>query len=160
MLAASPAGRIWAARHGQYPANFAGWDALDTTVRARLTSLPPGTRILAGDFKIGAELGFARDDADILVLDHPLNRKHGRAPQLALWGLQFDGRMPDGGAPLLLVTSPSHAGFADAQSAIDHLCRQLGPLPPPQELDVDGGGKRFVLYEIVRVQPQARCREH
>ena len=157
LLAASPEGRIWAARHGQYPANFAGWNALDATVRARLAALPTGTRILAGDFKIGAELGFARDDADILVLDHPLNRKHGRAPQLALWGLRFDGRMPESGAPLLLVASPSHAGFPDVQSAIDDLCRQLGPLPTPQVLDVDGGGKRFVLYEITQVQPQTRC---
>lgn len=157
VLAASPAGRVWAAGHGQYPANFAGWDALDAAVRTRLVTMPQGTRILAGDFKIGAELGFARDDADILVLDHPLNRKHGRAPQLALWGLHFGGRMPSGDSPLLLVASPSHAGFPDAQSAIDDLCRQLGPLPPAQVLDVDGGGKRFVLYEITRVQPQARC---
>jgi len=130
---------------------------LDTVVRARLAQLPAGTRILAGDFKIGAELGFARGDANILVLDHPLNRKHGRAPQLALWGLQFDGRMPEGGAPLLLVASPSHAGFPDAQAALVDLCRQLGPLPSPQVLDVDGGGKHFVLYVITRVQPQATC---
>lgn len=157
LLAAAPAGRQWAASHDQYPANFAGWNVLDTVVRARLAQLPAGTRILAGDFKIGAELGFARGDANILVLDHPLNRKHGRAPQLALWGLQFDGRMPEGGAPLLLVASPSHAGFPDAQAALVDLCRQLGPLPPPQVLDVDGGGKRFVLYVITRVQPQADC---
>ncbi|WP_297831393.1 glycosyltransferase family 39 protein [Thermomonas sp.] len=157
LLAASPTGRTWAARHDQYPANFAGWNALDAAVRERLARMPDGTRILAGDFKIGAELGFARGDADIRVLDHPLNRKHGRAPQLALWGLQFDGRMPEGGAPLLLVASPSHAGFPDAQSALRSLCEQLGPLPPAQVLDVDGGAKRFVLYEITRVRPQQRC---
>lgn len=157
VVAAAPAGRTWAARHAGYPANFAGWNALDDAVRTRLAALPDGTRLLAGDFKIGAELGFARGDPDIPVLDHPLNHKHGRAPQLALWGLQFDPRRPADGAPLLLVVSPSHAGFADAGEYLRRLCEQLGPLPPAQVLDVDGGNKRFLLYVIPRTRPQARC---
>ena len=44
----------------------------------------------------------ALDDADIVVLDHPLNHKHGRAPQLRLWGLQSDGARA---APTLLVVA-------------------------------------------------------
>ncbi len=157
LIAASSSARMRAAGFDQYPANFAGWNALADAVDARLTRMPPGTRILAGDFKIGAELGFARGDAGILVLDHPLNRKHGRAPQLALWGILFDGRMPADAAPLLLVVSPSHAGFPDAASYLQRLCEQLGPLPPAQRLGVDGGAKYFLLYEITRVAPQARC---
>src|SRR5699024_3099040 len=70
-----------------YPSNFAGWDVLADAVDEELAELPEGTRVVADNFKIGAELGFRMDDARIAVLDHPLNRFHGRAPQLQLWGL-------------------------------------------------------------------------
>lgn len=156
-LAAVPTGRAWSAGTRFYPDNFAGWGTLDAAVRRKLAAMPAGTRLLAGDFKIGAELGFERDDPDIVVLDHPLNAKHGRAPQLALWGLAFDRRMPGNDASLLLVVSPSHAGFADDAEYLRHLCTQLGALPPPQVLDVDGGGKRYLLYAIARLSPAASC---
>ena len=71
-----------------YPANFAGWQPLADAVRDMRAGMPADTRILADNFKIGAELGFALQDPGIAVLPHPLNRKHGRAPQLQLWGLR------------------------------------------------------------------------
>src|SRR5690606_8468243 len=65
-----------------YPQNFSGWDDLADGVRNMREELPVDTRIVADNFKVGAELGFALGDADIPVLSHPLNRDHGRAPQL------------------------------------------------------------------------------
>ncbi|MEE7567689.1 glycosyltransferase family 39 protein, partial [Xanthomonas sp. Kuri4-3] len=65
-----------------YPRNFAGWDGLARAVKARLRELPPGTRLLAENFKVGAELGFELRDPGIEVLQAPLNDKHGRAAQL------------------------------------------------------------------------------
>src|SRR5690606_40811782 len=66
-----------------YPANFAGWEPLAEAVRGMRAGMPADTRVVADNFKVGAELGFALGDPDIAVLPHPLNRKHGRAPQLA-----------------------------------------------------------------------------
>lgn len=148
-MAALPGLRLQASRGGVYPSNFAGWSALADAVRARRGALPPGTRLLAGDFKIGAELGFALGEPDIPVLAHPLNDKHGRAVQLQRWQLQRDSRAQlGGGAPLLLVASPSHAGFDDPPAYLRRLQQQLGPLPPPQVLEIDGGRKRFWLFVL------------
>ncbi len=143
-MAALPQGRAWAAVHGLYPANFSDWQALAQRVRAQRAGLPPETHLLAADFKLGAELGFALGDPDIRVLDHPLNRKHGRQAQLALWGLLAESprALP---RPWLLVASPEHAGFDGEAEYRRWLCAQLGGLPVAQVLQVDGGGKRFWL---------------
>ena len=42
-----------------YPSNFAGWSVLAGVVREQRARMPEGTQIVAGNFKIGAELGFA-----------------------------------------------------------------------------------------------------
>lgn len=147
-MASLPSARAWAAKHGVYPGNFAGWTVLADHVRIARMALPANTRLLAGDFKLGAELGFALDDANIAVLQHPLNRKHGREAQLREWGLLH----ADAGSlapPMLLVTSPSHAGFDGALAYRQRLCAQMGALPPPQVLTVDAGGKQVWLFAII-----------
>lgn len=137
-----------------YPASFAGWTELDAAVRSRLAAMPPGTRLLAGDFKIGAELGFARNDADIAVLDHMQNHHHGRAPQLLLWGLQQDARIA---VPTLLVVSPTHSSFREQLDYYRQLCRQVGPLPPPQTLNVRHGRERFLLFALPAAAGTGSC---
>lgn len=128
-----------------YPRNFAGWAPLAAAVRDELEKLPPGTRIVADDFKLGAELGFALGDADIAVLDHPLNRKHGRAPQLRLWGLE-------GGSVTgwrLLVLAPDDVRLRELLGRYHAVCRMLGPLPPPlRTVSVDHGATRFLLFAL------------
>lgn len=148
VLTGVPAWRAQAAAKGMPLGNFAGWDTLATAVRAQRLRLPAQTRLVAGDFKIGAELGHALGDANIAVLAHPLNSKHGRAVQLSLWRLQHADRTTLGEAPLLLVASPSHAGFNGEHGYLQHLQQQLGPLPPPQVLDVDAGSKRYWLFVL------------
>lgn len=131
-----------------YPSNFAGWDELADTVRAQHRAMPTGTRIVADDFKLGAELGFALGDADIAVLDHPLNHKHGRAPQLRLWGLQTPGRAAWGTAPVLLVVGATAVSYKDLLSRYHDLCAMVGPLPPPRVLNIDHGSQRFLLFAL------------
>ena len=145
-IASLPSLRAQTASRNFHPTNFAGWDALDAAVRRRLATMPPGTQLLAGNFKIGAELGFARDDAEIAVLEHPLNDKHGRAPQLALWGLSHSTRASLGGGPLLLVASGNDVDFRDLLAHYHALCGQVGPLPAPQVLNIDHGRQRFLLF--------------
>ena len=155
--AAAPALRAQAASRNFHPTNFAGWDELDAAVREKLATMPPDTRLLAGNFKIGAELGFARGDADIAVLEHPLNDKHGRAPQLALWSLSHETRASLGTGPVLLVASASDVGFRDLLAHYHALCRQVGPLPPPQALNIDHGRQRFLLFALDGPVRQGAC---
>ena len=148
--------RARAAAEKWYPSNFAGWDALAEAVRLERAQMPPGTQLVAGSFKIGAELGFALGDARIPVLDHPLNTKHGRAPQLRLWNLvagprdlwagQFGPDWAD--APVLLVIASSDVRYKDLLQRYHHLCDLLGPLPPPQVVNIDHGRQRFLLFRF------------
>jgi len=133
-----------------YPANFAGWDEAADAVRDELRTMPPGTRVVADNFKLGAELGFALDDPRIAVLDHPLNHKHGRAPQLRLWGLDADPRAPMATGPVLLAVGVSEVEFKNLHRRYLALCRQLGPLPAPRMLNVDHGRQRLALFRIDR----------
>ena len=138
--------RAQAAALKWYPANVAGWDALADEVRAVRRTMPAGTRLVADNFKIGAELGFALGDAGIPVLDHPLNREHGRAPQLRLWGLQVASRADLGRAPVLLVVGATDVPYRQLLARYHALCDLFGPLPPPRVLNVDHGRQRFVLF--------------
>lgn len=143
-----PQVRARAAAEKWYPSNFAGWDELADAVRAQYRSMPAGTRIVADDFKLGAELGFALGDADIAVLDHPLNHKHGRAPQLQLWGLQTPGRAAWGDTPVLLVIGASEVAYKDLLRRYHDVCAMVGPLPPPRVLNIDHGRQRFLLFAL------------
>ena len=131
-----------------YPSNFAGWDSLADAVRDELGDMPPGTQVVADNFKVGAELGFALGDASIPVLDHPLNHRHGRAPQLRLWGLQTKGREEWADAPVLLVAGVSEVQYKNLLEQYHALCDAVGPLPPPRVLNVDHGRQRFLLFRL------------
>ncbi len=147
---ASPVVRAQLAGSKLYPANFAGWHELDVAVRERLAELPAGTPLWADNFKVGAQLGFARGNPDIPVLDHPLNHKHGRAVQLELWGLTRN--TPPAGT--LLVLDTDDVRFRELLQHYQQRCRQLGGLPPEQEVRVDHGARRFIL---TRPQAGAAC---
>ncbi len=154
VVASVPALRVQTASRNFHPTNFAGWNELDAVVRETLMTMPPDTKLLAGDFKIGAELGFSRGDADIAVLDHPLNDKHGRAPQLALWGLRH--REPRS-TPMLLVVAADDVKFSELLAYYQQLCRDVGPLPPPQALNIDHGRQRFLLFALPARRAQGAC---
>ncbi len=145
LLLSIPAWRAQQAGSKYYPYNFAGWSELAQAVREERASMPAGTTLLADNFKIGAELGFALGDADVAVLDHPLNHKHGRAPQLQLWQLQeMRTRKP----PMLLIASSSDVKFRELVDHYADLCRQVGPLPPPRVVNIDHGAQRWLLFRF------------
>lgn len=143
-----PALRVRAAAGKAYPENFAGWDVLVDAVDDELARMPAGTRLLADNFKIGAELGFARGDARIPVLDHPLNHHHGRAPQLRLWGLHRDAGSGPGQAPTLLVVGATDVPYKRLLERYHALCGMVGPLPPPRVVNIDHGRRRFLLFRL------------
>ena len=145
LVLSTPAWRAQFAAEKFYPTNFAGWEQLVDAVREERRKLPADTTLLADSFKSGAELGFALDDADIRVLDHPLNHKHGRAPQLSLWGLQSDG---DRDGPVLLVVGTNDVQYKSLLDYYHQLCARVGPLPPPRVINVDHGRQRFLLFAL------------
>ncbi len=144
----SPALRARAAAEKWYPANFAGWTELRDAVRAKLATMPPGTRLVADNFKLGAELGFALNDPDIRVLDHPLNHRHGRAPQLRLWNLEFAAVPGAELPPILLVVAASEVQYKRLLDHYHALCAKVGPLPPPTVLDLEHGAQRFLMFDL------------
>ena len=88
------------------------------------------------------------------VLDHPLNRKHGRAPQLQLWGLHHDGARD---APTLLVVGATDVKFSALLAHYQQLCRIVGPLPPPRVVNIDHGARRFLLFALPAEREQGEC---
>ncbi|BCT91216.1 membrane protein [Lysobacter helvus] len=140
-----------------YPSNFAGWDTLADAVRSKRAGMPGNTRIVADNFKIGAELGFALDDPRIAVLPHPLNGHHGRAPQLSVWNLLAEDRKQLGAQPLLLVVGASEVRYRDLLSRYHALCDLVGPLPKPQGVSIDHGRQRFLLFAMPAQRAEGPC---
>jgi len=154
LVLSMPAWRAQFAAEKFYPANFAGWDELVDAVREEQAKLPANTTLLADNFKSGAELGFALDDPDIRVLDHPLNHKHGRAPQLKLWGLLDDGNRE---GPVLLVVGTNDVQYKSLLGYYHQLCRTVGPLPRPRVVNVDHGRQRFLLFVLPAEKAAGPC---
>ena len=154
LVASSPGLREQLAGDKYYPRNFAGWAPLADEVRRELAGMSPGTRVLAGNFKVGAELGFQLRDPRIEVLRHPLNDKHGRTAQLGLWGLLHDGQRD---APMLLVLSPSDQRYRDLLERYHDICAQVGPLPPPRVVSQDHGYQRFLLFKLPAQRIDGPC---
>lgn len=152
-----PALRAQSSDSKAYPANFAGWEALADAVTRMRAQMPADTRLLADNFKLGAELGFALHDPDIAVLPHPLNVKHGRAPQLELWGLRVPTREALGAHPVLLVVGASEVDYKDLLRRYHDVCEMLGPLPPPRTVATDHGRQRFLLFALDRQRASGEC---
>ena len=154
VMAAVPAWRAHLAGDKFYPRNFAGWTPLATAVERRLAQLPPGTPLVAGNFKIGSELGFLRGDAAIPVLPHLLNDKHGRAAQLQQWQLLKSGAVQ---GPALVVISASDYRYKDLLAYYHQLCEQLGPLPAPEVVSFDHGAQRYLLFAFDQTRTSGPC---
>lgn len=157
VVVSSPVARARFAAAKWYPANFAGWDALADAVRDERAKMPADARIVADNFKIGSELGFALDDPNLAVLPHGLNTRHGRAPQLDVWKLLAHDRAALGERPLLLVVGASEVRYRELLQHYHALCDLLGPLPPPRVVNIDHGRQRFVLFQLPAKRASGEC---
>jgi hypothetical protein len=148
-----------ALREGQaggrwYPDNFLPVDALRVAVGEARAGLPADAPVVVDHFMLGAQLGLALGDPDLPVLPHPLNQKHGRAAQLALWGLLRE-EVP---RPSLLVVEDSARKLSERPAAYAELCaRAGGALPVPTVLSSDGGRKRLLLFALEAAPGPGPC---
>ena len=154
LMAGSPALRQALADSKFYPRNFASWQVLATAVEQELAAMPDDAALLAGNFKIGAELGFLRGDGDVAVLPHLLNDKHGRSEQLRQWGLLQEAPVA---RPQLLVLAPSDYRYKDLLAYYHQLCELVGPLPPPRTVSLDHGAQRFLLLRLPAERSAGPC---
>lgn len=151
-IAGSPTLRAELLAGKAYASGFAGWREVAAEVRRE--SLPPGTRIVADNFALAAQLSFALDRDDILVLDHPLNHKHGRAEQLRWWKAIYEPQ-PSAGDDMLLVVEDSAIPMKHRLAAYHARCARFGAMPVPRTLLVDHGRKRFLLYRFDAGKPKS-----
>lgn len=147
-LLSQPEGRLRLAAGPAYADNFSGWGEAAAAAREELATMPPGTRLVADNFMLGAQLAFLLDGRQVDVLEHPLNRKHGRALQLDQWGLLSRGRADWGAEPVLLVVEDTARSLKDRLKAYRQLCAAAGGLPPARVLNVDHGRKRFLVFRL------------
>ncbi len=129
-----------------FPQQFVGWRDVAARTRQLLDEPAYANRILvAGNFMLAAELEFALDGSrKVYTLDHPINVKHGRAPQLRIWNRDEAGlRAKDAGKPVLLVVEPTARRERDRAVWMGSLCSRIEALTPVDKLDVYDARERY-----------------
>lgn len=145
-FAASPRGVVHLADMKVFPARFTGWREVSAATEDALAR-HPGSVLVADNFMLAAELRFALDNGqDVFSLDNPLNVKHGRAPQLAAWGLDEAGLARKGGADVLLVVDETALHERDRRDWLGTVCSRVDITGRAARLDVFDGRRRFAIY--------------
>jgi 4-amino-4-deoxy-L-arabinose transferase-like glycosyltransferase len=148
-MAALPGGADALARMKAFPQQFVGWREAAAETRTLLAQPRFAGSVLAADnFMLAAELDFALEASrPVYTLDHPINTKHGRAPQLAIWQRDEAGLHTLTGRQVLLVVEPGARRERERAQWLDTLCSRLADLEPVARLDAYGGRKRYRWYE-------------
>jgi hypothetical protein len=95
---------------------------------------------------LAAELDFAFDGTrPVYALDHPINTKHGRAPQLALWQRDETALAAFGASPLLLAVEPTARRERERAAWLAQVCTRLDAPKLVDHLDLYAGRKRFLF---------------
>ena len=142
-VAAVPGGAIGLAGVKAFPEHMVGWSEAAEKTRELLRT-DADSVLVADNFMLAAELDFAFDAArPIYVLDHPINSKHGRAAQLAIWQRDEAAMNVLGSRKVLLIAEPSARRERERAAWMQSLCGRLAALRPRASLDLYGGRKRF-----------------
>ncbi|MBS0569736.1 MAG: glycosyltransferase family 39 protein [Proteobacteria bacterium] len=147
-MAAIPGGADALARMKAFPQQFVGWREAAAQTRALLAQPQFDHSLLVADnFMLAAELDFALDGSrPVFTLDHPLNAKHGRAPQLAIWQRDESGLRALAGQAVLLVVEPGARRARERAAWLDTLCSRVTRLTAVARLDAYDGRKRYRWY--------------
>lgn len=144
VMAATPGGAIRLADLKAFPYAFVGW----REAAARVEPLHHEGVLVADNFALAAELAFALDDRQpVYSLDSPLNVKHGRAPQLALWHLDEAGlRAAHAGQAMLLAVEETAQSERERFAWLGTICRRIDAPRALARVSLYDGRKRVALY--------------
>jgi hypothetical protein len=146
-LAASPDGARVLAGVKAFPSNFTGWRESGKAVRAQLATEPSAV-VVADNFMLAAELRFELGGSRVVYsLDSPLNAKHGRAPQLAAWGVDEAGLAKRAGQRVLLVVDETSLREREKRDWLASVCSRVDIARPVARLDLFDGRRRFAVYD-------------
>ncbi|MEO8010461.1 MAG: glycosyltransferase family 39 protein [Dokdonella sp.] len=139
------------ARYKMFPDNFVGWRESGHSVRELLANDPERRiELVADNFMLAAQLDFALDGTrTVYSLDSPLNAKHGRAAQLALWSRDERALRSAGERRVLLVVEETGLRERARVEWLQSLCTKIGDMQPVRRLDLFGGRKRMAFYDGV-----------
>jgi hypothetical protein len=148
-MAAIPGGADVLAKMKAFPQQFVGWR--EAALEMRILLAQPrfaDSTLVADNFMLAAELDFALNGSrPVYTLDHPINVKHGRAPQLAIWQRDEAGLRALGvGHPVLLAVEPGARRERERAAWLATLCSRVGDLAPVAWLDSYAGRKRYRWY--------------
>jgi len=142
-----PGGAASLARFKAFPEHWVGWnEAAAETANLLAQERFDGATVVADNFMLAAELDFALAAArPVYSLDHPINTKHGRAPQLMLW--QRDERALRDLAPgrLLVVIEPTARRERERAAWLERVCSMLEAPQVIGRLDLYAGRKRYLF---------------
>ena len=145
--AAVPGGAISLARVKAFPEHWVGWNEAAAEAR-RILQQPQfkDATLVADNFMLAAELDFAFAGArPLYTLDHPINTKHGRAPQLALWQRDETALAALGSRPLLVVIEPSARRERERAAWLAQVCARLDAPKLVDRLELYDGRKRYLF---------------
>ena len=147
-LAATPGGAGVLTRFKAFPEHWVGWNEVAEETRARLARPEFAQAVLVADnFMLAAELDFALGgERTVYTLNHPINVKHGRAPQLALWQRDETALRALGPDRLLLVVEPTARRERDRAAWLSSLCARVENLAPEGRLELYDGRKRYLFF--------------
>lgn len=129
-----------------FPARFVGWRESGDAAR-ELMAPHPGV-LVADNFMLAAEIDFQLDGVvPVYTLDNPLNVKHGRAPQLAIWQRDEAAlRRAHAGEPMLLAVDEKALLVRERPDWLRTLCGRIAQPQPLQRLDLFDGRRRIAFY--------------
>lgn len=133
--------------HKAYPEGFTGWRELSAAVAARVDS-EPVRAIVADNVLLAAQLAFALPKPALYVLDHPRNRFHGRAVQLARWMVDEHAFRRAQPFPALLVVEDEATPLKDRLAHYRSLCAKAASVRWSGELALYGGRRRFLFFRL------------
>jgi len=147
-LAATPGGAGLLTQFKAFPEHWVGWNEVAAETRARLARPEFAQAVLVADnFMLAAELDFALGgERPVYTLDHPINVKHGRAPQLALWRRDESALRSLRPTRVLLVVEPTARRERERAAWLSSLCTRVENLTPEGRLDLYGGRKRYLFF--------------
>ena len=130
---------------------FEGWSEIAARVRSELATVEsrPGQRklVVADNYKLGANLEFGlHDEADVLILDHPVNHLHGRASAFGDWEIGEEELARRAGQEAVVVVQRDVVESGEGKAWLTHVRSRFEGLGSVEELRAGRGRRKaFVI---------------